>query len=428
MRRFSYAIAAALAFVVGVATTANAGEYSARIVSEPGVQVADPALAVAPDGTATVAWTVYGLTDSALRVARVEPDGTVGPAQAFPGAGAYPRNVDLAVDPEGRVTAVWASSPFQAPGQIQMSRIDADGTLGPAQTLGTADDQAQPRVAVDRSGRAVVVYRGPPVGKNYGVRSYRTRAVQVGADGAPGAPIDISRIDVRDPELAIDGQGRAIIAWSTGDFSSKRFFRVQSRTLLPDGSLGPLRTLSLRGQRGFDVDLDISSAGRATVAWRSKLGKIFATRVNASGRVDRDPQELSTSKSPNARSPDVAVTRRGSIVAWTSHPGSQYRVERSGLSRTGKALGTKTVAVKARGPELVAGGFAAATIGYVGVERGASIAGVRLGEPTGAARRVFEGETMGLQIARDGLGSITAAATVRTPEGEYVIEVAQAAP
>ncbi len=231
MKRFSYAIAAALASFVGVVTTANA-EYSARIVSEPGNQVVDPALAVAPDGTATVAWTAYGLTGSDLRMARVEPDGTVGPAQAFPGAGANSRNVDLAVDPEGRVTAVWESSP----GEIQMSRIGADGTPGPAQTLGTADDQAQPRVAVDRTGRAVVVYRGPPVGKHYGERSYRTRAVQVGADGAAEAPIDISRIDVWSSELAIDGQGRAIIAWSTGDFSSKRFFRVQSRTLFSDGS------------------------------------------------------------------------------------------------------------------------------------------------------------------------------------------------
>ncbi len=350
MRRFSYAIAAALASFVGVATTANA-EYSARVVSEPGTQVADPALAIAPDGTATVAWTAYRLNGFPyLRVARVEPDGTVGHAQAFPGAGANSQDVDLAVDPEGRVTAVWESCRCRAgsPAQIQMARIGADGTLGPAQTVGRADDTAayQPRVAVDRSGRAVVVYL-VDLGPQFGKSRARTRAVQVGVDGTPEAPIDISRIDARDSELAIDGQGRAVIAWSNGDFSSKRFpFRVQARTLLPDGSLGPLRTLSRRGQRGFDVDLDVSSAGRATVAWRSAHGKIFATRVNASGRVERGPQELTTSKSPDAGSPEVAVTgapsslgpRSRETTTASSAPASPGGARRSGRRRSPSML------------------------------------------------------------------------------------------
>jgi len=434
MRKFSFALAAALAVVAALAATANASKYSSTIVSEPGIQAADPALVVAPDGAATVAWTVYpGPPEpcSTLRVARIEADGTVGPAQAFPGAGACARDVDLAVDRQGRVTAVWQSS---SPDEIQMSRIGSSGTPGPARTLGSADQQASPRVAVDRAGRTVVVYRGPGVGKNYGDRSYRARAVQVGRNGALGAPIDVSQIDVRTSELAIDGQGRAIIAWSTGDFSSKRFFRVQSRTLFPDGSLGPLRTLSNRGQRGYDVALDISSAGKATVAWHSKNG-IFATRVSASGRVPRDPQNLSgpkrrsESKRLEARSPEVAVTRKGSIVAWTSQqPDSHYRVERSGLSTTGKVTRAMTVATASRGPELIARGRGAATIGYVGIDRGASIAGIRLRRQTAAAQRVFDGRTMGLKLAADDSGRVTAAALVLTPEGEGAIGVAQPAP
>ncbi len=426
MKRSSSVIAAVIASVVGVAPTAaaNAGEYNAAIVSEAGIPVADPALAVAPDGAATVAWSAYADPGhcSTLRVARIEADGTVGAAQAFPGAGACSHDVDLAVDPQGRVTAVWESS---YPDQIQMSRIGPGGTPAPVQTIGATDQQAQPRIAVDRDGRAVVSYRGPGVGKNYGDRSYRARAVQIEADGTVGSPVDISQIDVRSSELAIDGQGRAIIAWSTGDLSSKRFFRVQSRTLFPDGSLGQLRTLSNRRHGGYDVALDVSSAGKATVAWQSKNG-IFATRVSASGRVPRDPQRLSESKH-DARNPDVVVTRRGSIVAWTSQSKNRYRVELSGLTRTGEAIGARTVATNARGPELIAGGRAAATIGYVGVER-ASIAGIRFGKRAEAAQSVFDDRAFGLQLAADDSGRVTAAALVVAPEGKGVIEVARPTP
>ena len=401
--------ATALALVLVVIGAMAARDAAAQIVSEPDRDAVDPALVVSPSGVATLAWTVYESPCSELRTVQVTADGTVGPVRAFPGANRCSRQVDLAVDPEGSVTAVWSSSEG-----IQMSRLKPDGTPEMARAIGMAEDIATPEIDVDRRGRSVVVYQGPSV-PGHRNRSYRARAVMVSPRGTPSSPIDISRAAVYAPELAMNRRGRATIVWSTGDYSPKPAYRIQLRTLSRGGSRGRIRTLTRPGQRGFGPTLDVDRAGVATIAWRSN-NVVFATQLDAGGEVRSGPQRLTDAGDGTPSDPRVASPASGpAIVAWAGRGadgsgGLGFRVLYSRLKR-GRAADARSLAVDARGPELLAqerGVMAAYTAGN-GVT---SIRRVRADGRREPARQVHDAHLSALQLAADERGRLALAGVV----------------
>lgn len=110
-------------------------------LSAAGANAAEPELAIDPQGVATVVWTRLAGSDSSVQARRLGPTGApIGtPVTLSPsGDAADPR---LAIAPEGAATVLW--SRFDGSGwRVQRRDFGVGGTLGAVETLSTAGRSA----------------------------------------------------------------------------------------------------------------------------------------------------------------------------------------------------------------------------------------------------------------------------------------------
>jgi hypothetical protein len=113
-----------------------------------------PQVAVAPDGTVTVVWIHHDGSNFVVQTRRVDPDGSVGPGPTdLSVTGRDAADPQVAVAPDGTATVVWKRfDGFHF--LVKERRIAADGTPGPpANTLSAAHrDAAAPQVGVASDG------------------------------------------------------------------------------------------------------------------------------------------------------------------------------------------------------------------------------------------------------------------------------------
>jgi hypothetical protein len=273
-----------------------------------------PRVAVYSQGRATVVWRrnehVGGSADQTVQAVRLSPDGTAGEVQTLSGSDAG--DPKLAIDSRDRATVVWPR--FDGTNRrIESVRLRADGTPGPVRTLSKPGQNADfPQVAVDRRGRATVVWRRTDRAKR------RIQSVRVRAGGAPGKVKTLSG-GADSPRVAVDPRGRATVVWRRIRQTKRAFVdRVQSVRLGADGSPGAVRTLSRAG--AFDPQVAVDRRGRATVVWERPpprgraMNQIEARRLGASGA----PEPVQTLSKADVGSPQVTVDSNGRpTVVWS---------------------------------------------------------------------------------------------------------------
>ncbi|HET9199010.1 MAG TPA: glycosyl hydrolase, partial [Solirubrobacterales bacterium] len=127
---------------------AGSPEAAIRTLSGASQDAADPQLDVAPDGTATVVWRRFDGFHPLVQVRRIAPDGTSEePSQRLSESGQDAVEPDVAVAADGTATVVW--SRFDgADSIVQERRVEADDTLEAAiENLSDGGESAvQPRV------------------------------------------------------------------------------------------------------------------------------------------------------------------------------------------------------------------------------------------------------------------------------------------
>ncbi|WP_255949358.1 hypothetical protein [Streptomyces odontomachi] len=130
------------------------------------------------------------------------------------------------------------------------------------------------------------------------------------------------------PQVSVDRQGDALLAWTAGDLSTTYSFqRVQTRVKFADGTMGEIRTLSPEGAAAAWPEVDSDDTGDSAVVWEQD-SQVMGQRVSATGSPVGPLQTLSTSAP--AATPVVAVTPDGgAMAAWTEiRDGSWYAVAR----------------------------------------------------------------------------------------------------
>ena len=307
----------------------------------------DPQVAVDSQDRATVVW-------SGIQSVRLGADGSIGTVQNL-GEGDSPQ---VAVDALGRATVVWRNFDDG----VQALRLDAEGNAGAVHTLsGTA--ARDPQVAVHPQGRATVVWRraGPTAG---GIDS-TVESVALDADGTPGEVRTLSRAGVRDPQVAVDAQGRATVVWCLTEEARG----IQAVRLGADGTPTVVRTLSKT--KCFDPQVALEARGRATVVWDG--GKIRTVRLGANGNAGA----MKTLSKTRAGTPQVAVDTRGrATVVWTrgmntGFGGWTYRIQSVRLGAGGApgavqtlSRGSRTIAnaVHAHRPQVAVDSKGRATV------------------------------------------------------------------
>lgn len=253
----------------------SAFEPARRIAVEQSERALNPAVAVAADGRAIVAFQTAG-------------------------AAARPRRyrVAIATAPPGAA--------FRPPITVSASRA------GP------------PAVAIDAAGRAVVAW----------VRAGAIEAVSVSADGRPGRVRRFAAGSHPTPPIvAVAPRGHALIAW-TSAAPGVRTIRVVRR--LGTRRFGDPRTLAASPKGTFTVSLAASvlDQGRPVVAWsqivsgaaspsappshRSAAGAVWMATMRPSGR-DATVRRLSPGGDDVTGAPTLASSPDGLVAAWPHH-------------------------------------------------------------------------------------------------------------
>ncbi len=295
-----------------------------------------PDIAIDSSGRATIVWTRTDGSETRVQSVRLESDGTPGTVQTLSAAGQHAHSPKVAIDSSDRATIVW----FRSDGlntRVQSVRLAADGTPGAVQTLSlVGKDARQPRVAIDSSDRATIVWTGK-VGSDW-----RIETVRLAADGTPGVVQTLSGTDPGYGEalvFAIDSSGRATIVWGGDDGLN---LRIKSVRLAADGTPGAVQTLSEAGGPVLMPDVAIDISGRATITWWHLLpdfsDRIEAVRLAADGTPGA-VQTLSASGQYTCCS-KVAIDSSGRATVVWERPGTGIQLVRLAADGTPGAVQT----------------------------------------------------------------------------------------
>ncbi|MCE1205024.1 MAG: hypothetical protein LWW79_10520 [Holophagaceae bacterium] len=187
------------------------------------------------------------------------------------------------------------------------------GAWGTAQGLETnlLSDSYYPQVAVDGTGRALVVwfrFSRPGVPADLWAKVY-----EPGQGWQPEGTIESMEGDARNPVVSVGGDGTFLVAW--GQASS-----IWANRYIPgSGWSGPLQIST--GTTGADLPaLASDAAGNAIVAWEqlnaSGYYEVQASRYVSTG-IWSNPVVLCTSTATNNFAPQVAMDPAGNgLVAW----------------------------------------------------------------------------------------------------------------
>jgi hypothetical protein len=342
--------------------SADAAPGAVTQLSAPSGDALSPQLALAPDGTATVVWSGFDGAHFVVQARRIAADGKPEPDVIdLSEAGQDATEPQVAVAPDGTATVVWKRfngfHPF-----VQERRIAADGTPEPqVETLSAPrQDAVEPQVAVAGDGAALIVW------SRFDGSNSIVQAQAVSPEGAPqGAPTDLSATEVNsvEPQLGLAADGSAAVVWSRTDGSGTV---IQYRRLAGDGApLGGVVNLSAAG-RSAEPQIAIASGGGATAVWDRFDGSSFVVqsrRVSAAG-IPQGTVDLSAS-GRDAASPQVALGEDGRAdVVWTRFDGSAWIVQERRLDAVGAPDGgARSLSAGGRGagaPQVATGPYGAA--------------------------------------------------------------------
>jgi hypothetical protein len=303
----------------------NGALEATKDLSVTGRDAAEPQVAIAPDGTATVVWKRFDGFHFLIKERRIAPDGELLEASSntlsATGQDAVEPQVDAA--PDGTATVIWTR--FDGSKTIvQENRIAPDGAPeGTVNDLSaTGQNAVTPDVVVGADGTATVVWIRSD-GSNTIVQS---RRISVG--GVPNAATDDLSATGRDavePQLASGPDGAATVVWERYDGTS---FVVQSRRIGPGGSPeGTTRTLSSSGRDAVEPQVAIAPTGTGTVIWSRFDGSNFIVQrrdLAADGSPASNAVNLSAA-GRSAGAAQLAATSRTAV--WRRFNGANDIVQ-----------------------------------------------------------------------------------------------------
>lgn len=279
-------------------------------LSAPGASASSPSIAVAPDGTTTVAWIRSGVIETRTRAAGSSAFGSV---TTIPTTLTSPSGVQLAGASDGSVVAVWAgtnSTPKPAIGAARRAPGAATFTTLPNVP---AEDNANASLAIDGEGNAPAAWVHN-TGSNWVVQATGLDAVGPAISGVtfPGAA-GVNEVFPYGATLTDRWSAATAGLWSFGDGTtgplngSKSYGTAATfgAALTASDSFGNTSTLNrsiVVGGGGGGPDgqppsflsarltnttfrVNTSGAAERPVAARAKKGTTFVYRLSESARV-----------------------------------------------------------------------------------------------------------------------------------------------
>jgi hypothetical protein len=326
----------AFALLLGlVSASAALGAWSGAVdLSASGENGRAPQAAVAPDGTATAVWARDMGADKIIQERRIAPSGALGAVHDLSATGNDAELPRVAVAPDGTATVAWDR--FNgAETIVQERRIAPDGTPDATTHDLSATGQygSDAHVAVAPDGTANVIWQ-----RNDGANDIEQER-QIAPNGTPEVTTrDLSATgnDADRPQIAVAPDGTATAVWERSDGTD---IRVQERRVAPNGTPdATTNTLSASGEGGRVAQVAVAADGTSFVVWRRSDGTnniIQERRITSAGVMDATTNDLSAALQ-DADEPHVAVGPDGTATAvWNRSNGTNTIIQERRIAAGG---------------------------------------------------------------------------------------------
>ncbi len=276
-------------------------------------------------GVATAVWLQFDGTINSVVANRYVPDTGWGSSPAsLEAASGNASGVELAVDSDGNVFAVWQQADGSSVWHIWAARYEAasDSWSAPVQLDTGASDAGAVKVAVDGNGNAIAVWnqfdgtRNNLWASRFDSGTWSTAELIENEDSN----------EALEPALAMDSSGNAVVVWIlgngifTGDVKATRFSGGAWNTTAVD-----LETRS-DTDVGFSPQVAFDSNGNAIAVWGqaddSGTFNTWANRYNAVAGTWSGAETIADGNG-NVMAPQIAVDGSGNALAvWLQDNGN----------------------------------------------------------------------------------------------------------
>lgn len=285
-------------------------------------------------GNATAVWLAFDGSINSVVWNRYVPGTGWGSSQVTLESGSGDAGaVELAVDSDGNVFAVWQQANGSAVWHIWAARYDAatDAWGAPVQLDTGSLDAGAPQVAVDGSGNAIVVWD-----------QYDGTRINVWASrysGSWSAAEKIENDDTTDataPSIAVDPAGDAVVVWHLGD----GFLSGDVKATHYTGGIWSAMPVALESRVdtdiGFGAKVAMDSSGNAIAVWAqaddSGFFNIWANHYDSGAGTWSGASTIADGNG-NGLTPEVAMDSGGNaLVVWVQDNGQDVWSNRFAVS------------------------------------------------------------------------------------------------
>jgi hypothetical protein len=271
-----------------------------------------PQVGISDSGEAVAIWTRKDGTNYRVQTA-VRPAGgasTFGAATTLSASLQDAFEPAIGVAPDGSAVAAW----YRSDGlhlRIQASTRPAAGSFGAVQTVSPiTEDTFTPQVAVENGGVATLVWYGSD-----GIQKLRIESASQPSGGSFGSVQTVSDTsqDSFSPGVDSDPTGTAVVIFDHFDGTNNR---IQDAVKPPAGTFGSPQYLSAAGQESADPQVDVNSNGDALAIWSRFDGS--KSRIQAVPRPSGGSFGLVETISPVSDSfkPQVDQSNANAVAVW----------------------------------------------------------------------------------------------------------------
>jgi hypothetical protein len=240
---------------------------STQTLSTAGGDAIAPQVQLDANGTAIFVWErcCYDGTNNERIQSRARlAAGVLSSTQTLSGTGQTAFNAHLAVDASGDAVFAWIGTDGTV-SRIQTRARSATGVLSSTQMLSDAGKNAfEPRVAIDHSGNATVLWQRFDGILNRVQIRIRSAAGTLSATQTLG---DTGTSIFLGAQIAVDAQGNAAAVWEHREGTAVCCGRIQARVRATDGTLGVTQSLSPGDQVGSEPQVAVDSVGEVVAVW-----------------------------------------------------------------------------------------------------------------------------------------------------------------
>ena len=200
-------------------------------------------------------------------------------------------------------------------------------------------DAANPQVAMDNNGNAIIVWhQNSGTGNQIYKSEYRNGSWSHPAYLSDNISPDGS--DARYPRVAMDNNGNAIIVWDQLDGSNSQIFKSEYRNGSWSHPTDLSNNISPDGQNAYNPKVVMDGNGNSIIVWEQQDGinfQIFKSEYRNGSWIH--PAQLTDNISLNgqtANSPQVAMDNYGNaIIVWYQNDGANYQIFKSEYRNSG---------------------------------------------------------------------------------------------